>query len=617
MGIQVNGNAGAVNWEALLGKIGEVTKTEGADGVAGTTNVTITTRADGVETPVTISIPNDLEIPTEVDQAAIDSLCSKLAADTGLNLTDEQIRQFHDTLSATLQETLASASSDIGGKSLKGAMFDLYKLMALLVEVAQKQRDASREMRLAENMAIQKSILDQASAQREAAMTGMIAGAICCAMQVVATGFALYQQSKAFNAQLGTERSAGLDVARQNVNMLETANNQANADSQLMKVKGEVGEKMSLDGHTSISTKVEGSFNNPEFNKASAQLAEAKNALQTKSETYQEMKTLGSDAYIDQVTSEQLAGYNQPELAGVKSAVQKLDAFKAEMEVNRNQLNHIEGLTQADKTFIMEAKSKPFGELSMADKTKLMNLQARHPELNNLDFTSGGKTFSEVKADVRTAFADLNAKLEAQIAPNGPLRTAVDQAAANFRAQTQLEMQKFETTYNSALQNYNEARTTGTKAELAAAETKLQTAGDQLKYARAYGNAKLMQPDVTDAKTHLADVEVARTKYATAQNTRANSVDYIKASNTINKAQATNNLISAIGSFAQGFVQNLTQMQQARATEVGAEQKKAEEELDQTRDLFNQAEELVNSIVQLMNAVRQAEVQSMRDAIQA
>ena len=138
---------------------------KGADGVAGTTNVTITTRADGVETPVTISIPNDLEIPTEVDQAAIDSLCSKLAADTGLNLTDEQIRQFHDTLSATLQQTLASASSDIGGKSLKGAMFDLYKLMALLVEVAQKQRDASREMRLAENMAIQKSILARSAAQ--------------------------------------------------------------------------------------------------------------------------------------------------------------------------------------------------------------------------------------------------------------------------------------------------------------------------------------------------------------------------------------------------------------------------------------------------------------------
>ena len=52
MSIQVNANAGAVNWDALLSKLGEVTKTEGAEGVAGTTNVTITTTVDGVETPM-------------------------------------------------------------------------------------------------------------------------------------------------------------------------------------------------------------------------------------------------------------------------------------------------------------------------------------------------------------------------------------------------------------------------------------------------------------------------------------------------------------------------------------------------------------------------------------
>ena len=99
MSLQVNGNAGAVNWDALLGKLGEVTKTEGADGVAGSTNVTITRTVDGVETPVTIRIPDDLDIPETVDQAAIDSLCQKLAADTSLNLTEEQIKLFHDTLS--------------------------------------------------------------------------------------------------------------------------------------------------------------------------------------------------------------------------------------------------------------------------------------------------------------------------------------------------------------------------------------------------------------------------------------------------------------------------------------------------------------------------------------
>ena len=227
MSLQVNGNAGAVNWDALLSKLGEVTKTEGADGVAGSTNVTITRTVDGVETPVTIRIPDDLDIPETVDQAAIDSLCQKLAADTSLNLTEEQIKLFHDTLSETLTKTLAAMPKDSAQSNIRRAMFDLYKMMALLVEVAQKQRDATREMRLAENLAVQKSILDQAEAQRTAAITGMIAGAICCALQSAATFISLYQQAKAFNAQLGTEKTAGLDVAGKNVDMMKAANNQA------------------------------------------------------------------------------------------------------------------------------------------------------------------------------------------------------------------------------------------------------------------------------------------------------------------------------------------------------------------------------------------------------
>ena len=218
MSININTNANAVNWESLLNAIDGATKTDGAQGVADTRSVTFTTTVDGVETPVTVKIPDDLELPATVDSAAIDSLCEKLVKDTGLNFTEEQIKQIHDTLSSTLEKLSGAVNTD---PTVKTVMFDLYKLMALLVEVAQKQRDAMREMRLAENLSVQKAILNQAEAQREAAVTGMIAGAICCAMQVAATGVAMYQQAKAFNSQLGTERTSGLDVARQNMEMMK------------------------------------------------------------------------------------------------------------------------------------------------------------------------------------------------------------------------------------------------------------------------------------------------------------------------------------------------------------------------------------------------------------
>ena len=611
MSIQVNTGANAVNWAALLGKIGEVSQTESAEGVAGATSVTITTNVDGVETPVTINIPNDLELPGTVDQAAIDSLCDKLAADTGLNVSQEQIEEFRNALSSTLKEVMSAAPTDVGAKSLKGAMFDLYQLMALLVEVAQKQRDATREMRLAENLSIQKSILNQADAQRTAALTGMIGGAICCALQVGFTVFSLTQQAKAFNEQLGTSKTAGLDVAGQNVDMIKAANTQINADNQLAKVKAEVGGLRSLTSGQDIQTRVENSFSNQQANEATARFNDAKAAVQSKTELSGTMRMLSSDAYINDVTSEAVAPFDGPEVNGVKTAVAKLDAFKAEAA----KLDNFPRMSEADKQFFMDKSVQPFESLSMADRAKLMDLQMRNDGLSNVNL--GNKSLAELKADVKTAFDEAITTVENQLAPNGQLKTELDLARDNLRAQVKLDIQKFEDSYDAALKDYNEVAKTGTKAEIEAASKKLETAAGELKYARALGYSKLSAPDVTDAKTHLADVEGARAKYAQVHTARASSVDYIKASNAINQAQAHNNLISAIGSFGQSFIQSLSQFQQAEATKMGAEQKKAEEELDQTRDLFNQAEELVNNIVQLMNSVRQAEMQSMRDAIQA
>ena len=612
MSIQVNTGANAVNWESLLNKIGDVSKTDSTQGVQGATNVTITSNVNGVETPVTINIPDDLEIPEKIDQAAIDTLCDKLEADTGLNLSKEQIAMFREALSSALEEVLASAPSNVGSKSIKGAMFDLYALMALLVEVAQKQRDATREMRLAENMSIQKSILNQAEAQRSAALTGMIGGAICCALQVGLTFYSLSQQAKAFNAQLGTEKTSGLDVAGQNVDMIKAANSQVNADNQLAKVKAEVGNLKSLTNGQNISNRVEGSFDNAQSREATVRFNDVKAAVQSKTELSATMRQLSSDAYINDVTSDVVAPFDGPEVGGVKTAVAKLDAFKAEMA----KLDQIQGLSADDKAFFVEQMTSENPNLSLEATDRMMTLRSQYPALDNVKLNPGD-TMPKLQAEVKTAFDDAIMKVENQLAPNGQLKTELDLARDNLRAQVKLDIQKFEDSYDSALKNYNEVSKTGTKAEIDAASKRLETAGNELKYARALGNSKLMAPDVTDAKTHLADVEGARAKYNQVHTARANSVDYIKASNAINRAQAQNNLISAVGSFGQSFFQSLSQYQQAEATKAGAEQKKAEEEHDQTRDLFNQAEELVNNIVQLMNSVRQAEMQSMRDAIQA
>ena len=366
MSIQVNANANAVSWESLLGAI-QGAKTGETQGVGETRSVTFTTMVDGVATPVTVNIPDDLELPKEVDAAAIDSLCAKLSADTGLGLSEDQVKQIHDTLTKTLEEVSAAAGDTAA--TAKTVMFDIYKLMSLLVEVAQKQRDASREMRLAENAMVQHSIQSQADAQRTAALTGMIAGALCCTIQIIASTVALGKQGKAFKTELDTLETSGLNSAKQQLN-------------------------------TDVA----------------------------------KLEQMQSDVMFD------------------------------------------------------------------ADKR-------------------GGV----------------------------PLTPEAREAA------------------------------------------------------------------ITEMKTKI---ETDRAKVNEAMGMRQADASYLKARFAIQQGEAYNGMITAIGNTAQSFVSHLTQLQQAEATEMGAQQQKSMEELDQTKDLFNQAEELVNQVVQLMRAVISAETQSMRDAIQ-
>ena len=75
-------------------------------------------------------------------------------------------------------------------------------------------------------------------------------------------------------------------------------------------------------------------------------------------------------------------------------------------------------------------------------------------------------------------------------------------------------------------------------------------------------------------------------------------------------------MINALGNAMQGVIQGATSMMQAKVTEQNAYQTQMEQELEQAKDLFNQAGDLVQSVLQLMHAVISAETQSMRDAIQ-
>ncbi len=222
MSIQVNSGATAVNWEALLSKLGDVQQTTDA---AGKTSFTVTMQVGGETKTCTFGIPDDLEIPKTIDDAAINSLCDKLLAGKDLlNFSDADIKEIRDNLTNIFKELQTSdAAPAASGASLKKTiMFDLYRMMALLVEVAQKQRDAAREQRLAENMQIQSSILAQAEQQRTAAVTAMIASFACCAIQLGASAYVIGKETAAFKTQVNTLETSGVNAAKAGLSEVKT-----------------------------------------------------------------------------------------------------------------------------------------------------------------------------------------------------------------------------------------------------------------------------------------------------------------------------------------------------------------------------------------------------------
>ena len=600
MSIQPTTNNASLDWSSHLSKLDAPTKAAGAQRTTGVTvgqNVTITATVDGVERSITFPVPDDLDLPATVDQAAIDSLCAKLAGDTSLGLSEADVKAVHKALS----DALAAASTSIVPGS-KNVMFDLYKLMALLVEVGQKQRDAAREIRSAQSQLVQKSIQDQADQQRTAALTGMILGAITCGIQVAVSIVMLRSQTKDFNKQINTLETSGVASAKDNLSMLKAADGPAKADAQLQKVAASVGDKPSGHMGRTIAEEVgQYGFGNTDQAKAKLQVEHAKaDQLRTQFETLVSKSADGT-----------LRSTDVP--AGpLRDALVKQEAFEAKLAEN--------GISKQDWDSYLELSQKdaqglfdrPDGSVDVQGRAKLMSILSEHPNIGELGL--GNETSAQIKAQVETATEAMKTELQTKIQAQGD---AIDAARKNIREAAKTDLQRYEDEYESALRDVNSINDKTTKAEANQLHEKLQLAADKLKYARAYAYKELAQPGVTTPAERAADIRTAGLAVDSAEHGRTTDLEYLKATRSLQAGEAHLGIVNALGNASQNFVQNLSSFLAAKSKDYEAEATKLQDELDQTKEIFNQAQQLVDAVVQLMQAVTSAETQSMRDAIQA
>ena len=573
MSITINTSTRAVNWETLLSSIGDVQKT---DSVEGKQNFTITTNVDGETQTFSVSVPDDLEIPETVDQSTLEGLVDKLKG-LDVGLTDEQVSKMKDSIAKLYAEASAAAST-VSSKSTGKVLFDIYALLALMIEVAQSQRDAARQMRTTENLAIQKAIQNQADDQRSAANIGLIIGVTCGLISAAASIGLMIGQGVTANTQNKIMAQSGADAAKMHSQTLQNIDSTQNSHTQLAQTQAKVGGEISNEVTAEFTQQLEGG---------------AAGNLKTKLD-----EAIGANNAAKQEVANRTL-----ELDTAKEvAASKVETRDIAQNAHNEKLQAVEAKTAEVQTKTEAVNQKPAKAGLETAKAEEATAKAQ--------YDAAQKAVEDQDVKVAQAQRDLglaNDKLTAT-------ETDLSKARADYVKTVQDVAAQYEEQYQTALERQANppagADKAQLKADVAAAKSKMEMA-----FAK---EAQLLSEDgvMTPAeKKDLVATARARVDLTTDRATRR--TEFRAAERKMGLLVGINNINQSINQVTQSLSSNLAQTRSAEATRQGADAKKEEEMLDQTKDLFQQEQKLIDQVVQLCSQVTQTENQSMRDAIQA
>ena len=587
MSIELNTAASGINWQSILSSLGEVQQSGSVDGKQ---NFTITTNVDGAEKTVTVSVPSDLEIPETVDQGTLQGLVDKLKA-TGLGFTDDQIAQMKDAIAKIYDESTTAAKS-FASKSTGKVLFDLYALMALMIEVAQSQRDAAREMRTAENLSVQKAIQNQADEQRAAAMVGMIVGITCGLASAAVSIGTMVGQGIAAKTQNQIMSQSGADAAKMHSTMLQNTDTVDHANAQLTQTTSKLGPNVATEVTNDFATQmVDDQAGNLQtnFENAVRGLNDAKTDLAT--------KTVNADAAKATLGVMEGEKINAQQNYDAKTAVvaekqQALETAKA----NEAKQNSFFGRNEGTKA--VEQAQRELDTAKAEQATAKTTLDQKTQAVRDQDVR------------VQTLQGDVRTQQEAVKTAEGTLT----KAKADYTKTVQDVAAQYQEKYQAAVERQANPPPGADKAQLKA---DVATAKAKMEMAFAKEAQLLSQDGVMTPAEQKDLVTLARDRVDVTTDRAQRRVDFKAAERKMSTLMGINTINQAIGGVMQSTASNHAGLRSAEAVRTGAESKKQEEMLDQTKDLFAQEQKLIDQVIQLFTAVIQAENQSMRDAIQA
>ena len=544
-----NNLQGVQGWDQLAGmvKTGE-TKAAGGAAVRIENDQIVVTVSDGKEMQsVTVSVPDLGAMDAVPDTAALQDIAAKivaladsLAAVGSFNAdgtAGPELQASISRLQSALTPMVGSYSpGNVAGSSGSGnkvgasnpydptassmntskVLFDLFALMALMVEVAQKQRDTSREIRLTENQQIQNSIKQQADEMRSAAAISLAFGIVTSVISGVMSGLSLFKQSKAFSQQSTAVKT--METPTQNLQAAHLLSSPKAAETNLHTVQAKTSAQ--------VQTKaLEGTPSREEFVQA---IEPKKTALQ--------------QAEADQ-----------------KAKLKELNDFKANHDANDP------GVAEKEKAY-NDAVAK-------TNQARIEYSQTEREFFGSLD------SKQQMNEALITAKRDEIAAEEAHLSKAHGLEKQV--------CKDKITLLKGELKDLQGQTDYLRAYTTELKAK--------------------YGSDVMKAETMTKAQDsfNIAKAKVERNE------------QYASSQQMMNRWMGIQQLTMTLSQMTNAGGNMISEMVRAKSTMEGVEQTQHNEQLDQIKDLFQQAETVVQAIVQLMQAVLSAENESLMEAIRA
>lgn len=559
-------NVSNTNWTNVVNTMLQGSEIEGADKIQASAvqgangDLVVSFKGgDGQTYTFTAALP-------ELDEATGEPTPEAMAAfETKL---DKEIKEFEKSLKdfGKLVKDLDVNANSTGTNKV---LFDIYALMNLMLEIAQKQREAARNERKADLDRAVQDIKNQADIQREAARLGVY---LAIGMAVVNIGMqlgAMAMSTSGTKAAHDMEAKAGVDQVAGDLKLL-TAKDGATTQKNLNGIESKLGADQ-------VSALKTGVFKDT---------CEARTELDTATNTYGKAVE-ARESYMAKTEA------MKSELPDVeKQIAQKTDeikSLKAEYEtLDKNATSIEDGVELGD---IGAKLKKAEGELNALQTTKEQTearLKPDDPELAKLN-----EAVDKAETKLTQARTNFEGKANADL-------TRLDGELAQERIKLD-EMKK------------SDANPKPTDAEIKAQKKKIGELEQQRTWGRAYATDVKMKAGMKESIA--ADIKNCETIVGQKMDMLKLDGEYRGYMSRAKTFELLGQLAQQIGSSLNGMVNNVSETKAAAATEKQAESKVHENMQQESEDLAQSAVQLLKSILDLLRQVLEAENQSIRQIV--